>query len=79
MEARQAERWSRFRSHTARFDMSSAPSPDPSTDNSDDDPPSPHHDGDDDPARALRTALGALRARLSPLPENDENDTQTND
>jgi hypothetical protein len=58
--------------------MSNAP-PDPapdasSTGESPDDPdaPDPADDEDDETGGALRTALGALRARLSPAPKDED-------
>ena len=59
--------------------MSSAPRPASSADDSDDDAASPDSDEPPDASDPLRTALGALCARLAPAPEEDKEDDRTDD
>jgi hypothetical protein len=67
--------------------MASAPGPDPSTDDATpddapDDTPDDSSGVDDEnasPPAPLRVALGALRARLSPAPSEDDDGDRTDD
>jgi hypothetical protein len=60
-------------------DVSNRSRPAPSADDSDDDAASPDSDEPPDASDPLRTALGALRARLAPVPDEDKEDDRTDD
>lgn len=60
-------------------DVSNRSRPIPSADDSDDTSASPDSDAPPDASDPLRTALGALRARLSPVPDENKGDDRSDD
>ena len=60
-------------------DVSNRSGPTPSADDSDDTSASPDSDEPPDASDSLRTALGALGARLAPVPDENKEDDRTDD